>query len=68
MPSSMENLSHFADDEMGEGDFGWDWLIKAWTVLHHNVCFLEGKIVDEASLIGNVEESQELEGRAGCWS
>ena len=58
----------FANEEMGEGDFGWEWLEEAWTVLFQNVCFISGRVELEQSIIGRIEVNQQVEGRIGCWS
>ena len=64
----VEKHGMMANDEMGEGDFGWTWLIRAWTVLYHNVCYIEGMIEDEMSIEGKIEDSVDIEGKIGCWS
>ena len=64
----QDNNAIFANEEMGEGDFGWDWLEEAWTVLFRNVCYISGIIYDEQQIVGKVELTQYVEGRIGCWS
>lgn len=51
-----------------EDDFGWSWLIEAWTIAYQNVCYVTGVIDDPQQIEGIVEETQELEGHIGCWS
>ena len=58
----------FADIEMGEGDFGFEWLEEAWTVLYRNVCYISGMIEDEQQIEGVINDEQQVEGRIGCWS
>jgi len=43
-------------------DFGWRWVIEAWTVLFQNVCFIEGMVHESQSIAGIVHESQSIEG------
>lgn len=44
-----------ADEEMGEGDFGWSWLIRGFGVIipaPQNICYISGKIDDEQHIEG----------------
>lgn len=44
-----------ADEEMGEGDFGWSWLVKGFGVIvvaPQNICYISGRIDDEQRIEG----------------
>ena len=60
-----QRKNKIARDEMGEGDFGWRWVIRYWELLANNPVQIEGLIVLTTELEGMIEEETELEGLVG---
>jgi len=54
-----------ADEEMGEGDMGWQWIIQYWELLAHNPVQLEGLVIATTELEGILEEKRGMEGEVG---
>lgn len=60
MPKDNRKQSFFAED-----DLGYDWLIRAWTSLFHNIVDIVGIVRDPEDIIGIVKESEDLQGAIG---
>jgi hypothetical protein len=57
-----QRRNRFANDEMGEGDNGWNWVIKYWDIMAQNPSLLEGLIVININLEGEIMIEKEIEG------
>ena len=62
---AYKRKNKLANIEMGEGDFGWRWVIKYWELLANNPCQVEGMITLVTELEGMVELESDLEGLVG---
>lgn len=54
-PSWNMSRNKISDVEMGEGDFGWRWIVEGYGVVRiGNVCYIIGKIDDEQNIVGRL--------------
>jgi len=59
-PRRTRKQAFFSEDDMG-----WEWLIKAWTILYHNVVYITGIIIDTQDIVGIIRDEDAIEGVVG---
>lgn len=54
-PSWNMKRNKIADIKMGEGDFGWKWLVEGIGIVEiGNICYIRGIINDEQNIVGKL--------------